>query len=606
MACHIWTLGDGLFLDDHVIRRNLLASGWSWHDLTESSTLEIPGPRDTVWWQTAPWQWRNARPVAMGFSKLAWLVAGDHAWLVHASSVAWHGLCAVLVYALAWTLYRGRGLAVGAGCIFAMNPHSPFPVSWISAQNGLICTAFVLISVLCYLQATDNISTRPLRTGWLVAGLPAWGVALFSKEIAIVLPFLLVGLDLAFGGWRTVIRRGWIHLIAVGVLIAFMVWRLMIFPTQDPPIMYYHRPGGFEGVLWYLAKLVHQLLAVTVFTPLVGGPITPDGRPINWGLVALMGILPTAILFWYGWSWPKGRPGRWYWPMFVVMGLVPVLPVFARPDLTYLPFVGYAVIISVILARPRGRARVILTGVIVAATLWSFGIYRVAWAGICRTEQLLISDAVESPPPDAVTDLLFIDLPVADAYVGVALRKAWNRTDPATHVLTLAPHPLRMVQSSTIIQLDAHRFRVKIEQGGYFSGAIGRMFLRAMRPESTDGDWHDGLTIKGERFDATVIGDGSGGTRGFEFTFHLPLDDARLMFFRSTSERPAGPVRFRSAAGPFPWTVPLPDPTAPDQAAWRSRHAAALTASRRLFGLLEVVQSIIRSEVYLTGGEATD
>ncbi len=255
--------------------------------------------------------------------------------------------------------------------------------------------------------------------------------------------------------------------------------------------------------------------------------------------------------------------------------------------------------VTVFLLRLPRRIRRAGTVIVVGLTLWSFGLHRVAWRGVCRTEQLVLADARESEPSAAVTDVVFIDLPAASMYAMLPLRESWGRPDLVGHALTFSPDPLKMTQVSTITQLDAHRFTLSIDGPGYFSDLCSRILMPGMRPEGTP---RAGLTVPGDPFDVTVDGADGDGIHRLTFTFHRPLAAESLCFFRSGPHRPASRVRFRSAGEPLPWTVPLPDPMTPEQRAWQTRHAGALGASRRLYTILGIMQRVVRSDVFLTGG----
>src|SRR5262245_66298569 len=65
LVSHGGSLFDGLFFDDHWHRVTLRHADWTWHDLIESATFDLPGRLANLWWQVRPLQWRYARPVAI-------------------------------------------------------------------------------------------------------------------------------------------------------------------------------------------------------------------------------------------------------------------------------------------------------------------------------------------------------------------------------------------------------------------------------------------------------------------------------------------------------------------------------------------------------------
>ena len=61
---------------DHWHHQTLQRADWTWNDLIESATFDLPGELATLWWQERPLQWRYARPIAMAFMKLEHTITG--------------------------------------------------------------------------------------------------------------------------------------------------------------------------------------------------------------------------------------------------------------------------------------------------------------------------------------------------------------------------------------------------------------------------------------------------------------------------------------------------------------------------------------------------
>lgn len=607
-AGHVWAIGDGIFFDDHWHQVQLREKGWGWNDLIESATFDLPGELMQIWWQTEPLQWRYARPVSMFFQKLEWRASDSLPWAVSAAGVGWHALCAALVYALAVQVFARRDWALFAAIFFALNPHSAFAASCAATRNALISSALILLSILFYVrgsglrlnaQEADSIRTNDRGSqAWRVAAIVIWVVAMFAREVAVVVPVLLVGLDWAFGGPGHCRRRWRIYGVMTVLLGGFLFWRLVVFPTGPVPSFYFNRPQGFADLIWLFGKLLHQLLCVTVLTPMFAGPFSTNDVPVSWTLLVVMAVPVLAIGALYGLA---GRPmGRraWFWPAFVVITLIPVVPVFTMPHFGHLPFAGYAVMVGVILSAMPRRRRRLATSVVLGLMTWSFGLNRLAWRGVCRTEQLLTADAAESAPPVSVRDVFFLDLPIVNLYAMLPLRDAWDRPELTGHVLTFAPDTLAMRHASVVTQLDAHRLQVELRDPAYFSSLSGRLLVNGLRPGQP---LQEGDVIRGPQFDVTIDQTRDVGVQRMTFAFHDRLDSEKVWFFRSSVLRPAQRMLFRGEDGPFPWQVPTPTADEPAQREWAARHADALTQSRWYYSIMDTLGRIVRSDLLLTG-----
>jgi len=587
---HGGSLHDGLFFDDYWHRATLRSYGWSFHDLVESATFDLPGRLAHLWWQEVPLQWRYARPVAMLAMKLELIASRGNPVGVHAFALGWHLLATWMVYLIALWALRSRGWALLAAVLFAIQPHSVFAVSWIAARNALVSGALFFAAVVAYLHASPmrRASGRSLSVPWLILSLVLWVLALFARETAVIFPLVIVVLDWAAmrsashasgaepehsgeanaecrmpsaeaaaptgagpsatfpgrgdGGRRSpgAFPRGapWVVYTLVALLtVAYLYWRLVVFPTSRPPEIYFTAPHGLVYVPWALGKLLHMVFALVFHTPMFLGLATYGSSLSAHVLVfGIMGLLVGGIGAWYVWA-SRGLASRAVWPIWLLAAFVPVIPVFVMPHFGYLPAAALVVMLVVMVRALRGRWRSFAAIVVVASSLWSLTIYRYAWRGIVRNEQVVYADIEDNTPrPPRGSRLFFINLPVAGIYASVALREAWGLDDLEGYVLTFAPQPLMMDRPSMVRRVGPRTLVVSTPPPGYFSGLSGRMLIDGMRPGKP---LRAGLVIRGKLFDTTILEADARGVTRLAFTFKQPLDDPSYYFYVSTPKRPA-------------------------------------------------------------------
>jgi len=95
-----------------------------------------------------------------------------------------------LAYLLAGTWHDRRtagALALGTAAVWILHPLLTNGVAYIVQRMTSLCTLFCLISLCCFLK---GLATR--RPAWYGLALAAWLWALSTKEIAFLLPFLVV------------------------------------------------------------------------------------------------------------------------------------------------------------------------------------------------------------------------------------------------------------------------------------------------------------------------------------------------------------------------------------------------------------------------------
>ncbi len=266
--------------------------------------------------------------------------------------------------------------------------------------------------------------------------------------------------------------------------------------------------------------------------------------------------------------------------MWLVLMVLPVVPLLATPHAGYINGVAFAVAVALgpglgKRARPIwiGTTSRYVAGFFLVATCSYIPIYRALWTGVVAAERYTTAAMTVDRPPPEVTDVFCINLPFVNIYQQVCLDEAWG---PAavrrTHVLTYAPGLLRMEQPCVVEQLDEHRFSVTLVGGrSYFSGALGRFLVDAMR---TSGRFRPGEVIAGERFEVTIAETDADGVRKLIFRFHEPLASERYHFFLTTPVNGASRVRFHQRG----WTPESQETLATTP---QSRHAVAI-ASRQL------------------------
>jgi tetratricopeptide (TPR) repeat protein len=147
-----------------------------------------------AWWQSMP----GIRPLlklsyALNFS----LDAGPTGFRI--VNILIHALSATLV----GSLLRTRGLRAGlsevnasraawfAALLFALHPVQTEAVTYISGRSSSLAACLCLLSLYCWVRSEDY--ERTVRaSGWLVACCLCFGLAVATKETALILPLALL------------------------------------------------------------------------------------------------------------------------------------------------------------------------------------------------------------------------------------------------------------------------------------------------------------------------------------------------------------------------------------------------------------------------------
>jgi len=560
LLAHGASLRDGSVLDDHWHQKGLREHGWSYSELMRTLTIE-PARWLHHWWQDRPVRFEYGRPLFILAMKIVYvLLGGSRPVALHAFSITLHFVSACLVCYLAWRLTRHRLWSLCAGLLFVVYLHAQVTVAWPSSQNIVITTALLLACLLLYVRAsglsigpdgTPGVDPSPLDRRAFAALLLIWLVALFVRENALILPVIAVAFDLSFGGWRHARARWPAYAVFVVLSTLFLLWRAGAVRTPMPDV-YVRRPDGdlIGYALWCTAKLLHYLCTSVWLAPMTIGP---TGRIHPWhevpGDCLLMLTIVTVVLGGYLFV-TRGIRGRWIWPLWILLAVLPVVPVVAAPHSGYLSGVGFA--IGAVLGAARGPhrprwTRPLAAGVVcfylLAATVFAV-VSRRQWTGTIAAERYTLEWIKRAPPAPPVRDVFFINLPFVNVYVVPALERELGRWfgDLRCHILTYSPDGYGVDARCYVVQLDDNRFSVEIDGWPYFSGFLGRFLIEALR---SDGVLRSGQIVRTDTFDVYVGDVESQGVRRLIFAFPKPLTDPSYAFYLTSWDCGAVRLHFR-------------------------------------------------------------
>lgn len=610
LAAHGWSLRDGLFIDDHLHQQRLAKIGWSPSELLSVTTI-APDEFLHCWWQERSTRWQYARPLSVLLMKAVYVVSGGRPVAQHAVSLLMHLGVVFMVLRLCWLLTRDRFWSFFGALLFAWYTHTIIPVGWAASQNALLQTGLTLAAILLYLRAS-GLEIGPEAASHPPAPLngPAFGgvaacfvLSLLARENGVVLPPFLLAMDLAYGGRRTVWARRHVHLALAAVAGIYLVWRLLYY-YEPLPNFYQQRGTGPAYLLWCFAKLLHYVCSTVWLTPMTVGPTgryapfseVPADCALMIGILALMSIGYYLAC--------RNVRGWWLWPLWILLSVAPVVTVMATPHTGYMAGVGFAVAMMLAPALRR-RARPVSIGrwspAVAAwfmfATLVYVVVTRLIWDGMQAAENYAIAGITAHAPPDEeTTDVFFINLPFINVYAPVHLKEHWGSAaeKPRYHVLTYAPDVLRMDRPCRVERLDDRRLRVCVEGKPYYSGALGRYLIEAMRPS---GPLKKGDVVGGEWFDAAVEDADEQGVWSLVFTFRRPLDDPRFRIYVCTDTDPASLLRFDGPSA----DLDLLPAVANDPARLESEFHRLRDTLEWVYRIRSAIARVVRTDLYMTG-----
>lgn len=543
----------GLFLDDHAHFAQLREADWSLVGLTRACRLDLVGDITQMWF-LPEFKLRFFRPLAFGIMKLTYELTNWSPAALHVASIAWHFVASAFLLYFLTRIGISHTIAFLTSALFAVHPGHVATVQWIACQTELIVTVFTLASAICYARFrgwpgfVGESSPRGTRWAWLVGSIVLFAGALGCRENAIMLPFVLGIGDYAAGrqrrdrGQATASAGGYAGLVGVYVLYAAVVvaylairwWALG--GAALPPKPYVVTPNDPGFVRFIFDKAAYYLIGEFLLVPCVpiGGMPFFQQRPlIFYSLTCVAAVMLVFVFARY-----RERLSGWLAPVWLLAFAGPLLPTFASPHHLYLPGIGWAIAIALLIQSiaewsmvalkieyPTLRARVAL-GVIVGVLGTVFGVVTY-FNGLVmqvaqQVEDSFFQEVIDTPGGLRDGDhLYFINYPLIGHYSKLAIERETGLKDLTVHVLTWSPRLLGNAPCpNELTQVDDRTWDVHLLDERYFAGPMGILVRDASGsaiPVQSE------QSVQRDRVRVTMLDHDEQGVLGYRFEF-LPPD----------------------------------------------------------------------------------
>lgn len=209
---------------------NALGNGFVWDD----NELIVDNPvvhslADVPAFFTGDFWSQSSQPSARGYYRPVVLLSyavdhslwGLHPFGFHLTNILLHALAAVLVCVLVVQLAGKPEAGFIAGLLFAVHPVHTESVTFVSGRTDVLAAIFVLLALCLYLAERER-ETFSFR---LPLALLLFGTGLFSKEVAAVLPVLLLAIEIAKPAAMPARKKLLLHAPFWLVLIGYLILR---------------------------------------------------------------------------------------------------------------------------------------------------------------------------------------------------------------------------------------------------------------------------------------------------------------------------------------------------------------------------------------------
>lgn len=406
--------------DDLYVTANASAQGFSLHNLKLAFSSIYGG---------------NYAPVQI----ISYMI--DHTFFAmnpagyHAGNIVIHAANGILFFYLMARLGISRTIALISATIFLIHPVQVESVVWISQRKNVLSLFFILASMHFYLNYR-NLSEGEYRVLHYAASLICAVLALLSKSVAVIIPFLLILHHLCYASekpWKKLLLDMAPFLIAACSAAAATI----IFQHGDhgggrlsihisPLTVALSMPGvilNYLGLIFF--PTTHTLC--NIYLPKVYASFSADVLPGFATLLVLAAIglflfrRNRTLFFWYAVAWLAFLPVSQIVPLTTLM----------NDRYLYVPMIGIAplVVISVMSTASRFKAEKLAGAVFILIGI-TLSIVAMQRSTVWKHESALWGDAFKKNPDDYQTMTVLGDVLLRRGNEQDALqlyRKAFSR-----------------------------------------------------------------------------------------------------------------------------------------------------------------------------------
>jgi len=187
---HAWWMIGGIILLTFFLYWNSLKGDFLNYDDTENvvNNVQIQHLNFTHFFTTSNLYMYS--PLTFISYALDYKIDGLHPYFFKLANLILHLINVIFVFVFSNKLLKKKNLSILITLLFAMHPINVDTVSWISTRSNLLCTMFFLLSLILYFIYLEKNNYL-----YLILSIIACCLSLLSKSTAVMLPFVLLGID---------------------------------------------------------------------------------------------------------------------------------------------------------------------------------------------------------------------------------------------------------------------------------------------------------------------------------------------------------------------------------------------------------------------------
>lgn len=287
------------------------------------------------------------RPLTTLSYAIDYAVWGLNSFGYHLTNVILHSANAILVCILLFLLSENFFIAFFGGLIFAAHPIQTEVVAWVSGRSSALFLLFYLSSLIFYIRYSRQKERRLYGIS-----LALFALSLFSKEMSITLPFIIVLYDIYFPNREKFKTRLLKYIPYFALALFYVVLRIILVKKvgqfgglKDPYYVFFVMS---TVVIDYVRLLFVPLKLCAVGYPVPAAISIKEPRVI-FSLISIVAILACVPALFRRHRLLSFAIAWFFITLLPVLNIIPIKALEAERFL-YLPSIGFCILASCVMS----------------------------------------------------------------------------------------------------------------------------------------------------------------------------------------------------------------------------------------------------------------
>jgi len=308
----------------------------------------------------------------------------------HFTSLILHIFNAMLVYIIIFAISLSPSIAFLTACLFGISTAISSVTFYIPARSDLLMALFAFLSILFFIRRRKGIV-------FYIASILSFSISLLCKEMAIMVPLLLLLIDAFLPPPR---RWRWLAPY-IAVLLVYACLRMTILNFSNSRIDF-----SFSATLPLWVRMLTDIKIILLYLRIL---ILPFGLHMSWFVEPLKKIFqPEILLYITGFAaivlilrkMAVKNKLIIFGALWFLIALLPVLNIYPISVLfgegwLYVPSIGFFVVLSVILNNMiKPRMGKIFTWILVALLLIYYAFFTISYGKVWKDTITLLTNTL--------------------------------------------------------------------------------------------------------------------------------------------------------------------------------------------------------------------